>query len=457
MGAHHGKHAITNYDGEKKAFRMKHQSDIAKLKPIKITDYNHLFYIEPEDKFRFSVFQLELHKFKGLDDTSREVYTKLACNAQICREKPDTQHLTNYCQFVMRDAEFILTLSIMDNKLNPDDNSNCIAFIVTAPFHYKDTYTDSALDYELKLICAIKGKIPFGMILHSIMVQFLFNNNTELAVNNIYLHASSWNLLSYYTALGYLIGDKKCAASFDVKGRLTAMNHEDTLTDIHIEVLQMDKESPKHKFADSFYAMFAGEPIKSADVGTRESSPFLTQIIRKLKPFMNKEKGIILSKDGILMKLCGWDAQTPIKALSKKKIEDLWKTIYSRNIFTKKSSMKKLTMTYKKPSTLPTSKTAKKASPSKTSKTVKRPSIFSMERWRRPSTKLTRAVSKRSNSSSKFPIRQLSQQSGPSWTSTDSMDSVDLEEERRRESEERRFLAEMPPDRPTIRPTGRHL
>ena len=457
MGAHHGKHAIMNYDDEKKEFQTKHQSDIAKRKPIKITDYNHLFYIEPEDKFRFSVFQLELHQFKE-DDPSREVYTKLACNAQICRETPglDTQHLTNYCQSVMLDAEFILTLSIMDNELNPDDNSNCIAYIVTAPFHSKDTDTDSALDYELKLICAKKGKIPVGIIIHSIMVQFLFNNK-KLAVDNIYLHASSWKLLGYYTALGYLIGDKKCAAPFDVKGRLTTMNHEDALTDIHIEVLQMDDESPKHKFSDSFYAMFNGKPINSAGVGPYKSSYFLDPIIKKLKPFMNKDGGIILSEDGILMKLCGWNSQTPIKSLSKLKIKKLWSTIYSRNIFTKKSHIKKLTMSYKMPIASPTSKTVKKVSSSKTSKTAKRPSIFSMKRWRRNTSKITRAPSKRSNSSFKFPIRQLSQQSGPSWSSTDSMDSVDSAEERRREAEELRFLAEMPSDRPTIRPTGRYI
>lgn len=457
MGGHHGKHVKPNYEIEKKAFRTKNSDNIDNHLPIKITDYKHLFYIEPEDKFRFSVFQLELHQFtKELDDPSREVYTKLACNARICRETPglDTQHLTNYCGSVMRDAEFILTLSIMDNELNPDDNSNCIAYIVTAPFHSKDTDADSALDYELKLICAKKGKIPFGIIIHSIMVQFLFNNK-KLTVDNIYLHAASHTLLGYYTALGYLIGDKKCAAPFDVKGRLTEMNHEDTLTDIHKEVLQMDEEDHKHKFSDSFYAMFDGEPINSAGVGPYNSSYFLNPIIKKLEPFMNKDKGIIISEDGILMKLCGWDSQTPIKSLSKQKIKKLWSTIYSRNIFTKKSNIRKLSMSYKMPIALPTSKTVKKVSPSKTSKTVRRPSIFSMKRWRRNTSKIPRSASKRSNSSSKFPIRQSSEQSGLSFKSQYSTDSVDSAEERRLEADELKFLAGMPSDRPTILPTAK--
>ena len=458
MGGHHGKHVKPNYEVEKKAFRTKNRDNIDNHLPITITDYKHLFYIEPEDKFRFSVFQLELHQFtKELDDPSREVYTKLACNARICRETPglDTQHLTNYCGSVMLDAEFILTLSIMDNKVNPDDNSNCIAFIVTAPFHSKDTDTDSALDYELKLICAKKGKIPVGIIIHSIMVQFLFNNK-KLAVDNIYLHAASHTLLSYYTALGYLIGDKKCAAPFDVKGRLTEMKHEDTLTDIHIEVLQMDDEDPKHKFSDSFYAMFDGEPINSAGVGPYNSSYFLNPIIKKLEPFMNKDRGIIISEDGILMKLCGWDAQTPIKSLSKQKIKKLWSTIYSRNIFTKKSHIKKLTMSYKMPIVLPTSKTfkiVKKVSPSKT---VRRPSIFSRKRWRRNTSKLTRPSSNRSITSSKLPIRQSSQHSDLSWPSHNSMETIDSAEDRRLEAEERQFVAEMDlNDRPRIIPTAK--
>ena len=391
MGGNHGKHVKPNYEIEKKAFRTKNSDNIDNHLPIKITDYKHLFYIEPEDKFRFSVFQLELHQFtKELDDPSRDVYTKLACNARICRETPglDTQHLTNYCGSVMRDAEFILTLSIMDNELNPDDNSNCIAYIVTAPFHSKDTDADSALDYE-------------------------------------------------------------------IKGRLTEMNHEDTLTDIHKEVLQMDDEDPKHKFSDSFYAMFDGEPINSAGVGPYNSSYFLNPIIKKLEPFMNKDKGIILSEDGILMKLCGWDSQTPIKSLSKQKIKKLWSTIYSRNIFTKKSNIRKLSMSYKMPIALHTSKTVKKVSPSKTSKTVRRPSIFSMKRWRRNTSKIPRSASKRSNSSSKFPIRQSSEQSGLSFKSQYSTDSVDSAEERRLEADELKFLAGMPSDRPTILPTAK--
>ena len=81
MGGKQGK-LPKGVDFDKNLFRLTNKKKIDEQSPIKITDPKQLFYIEPEDKFKFSVFQLGLHRFndKG-KDPSREVYKKLVCNS----------------------------------------------------------------------------------------------------------------------------------------------------------------------------------------------------------------------------------------------------------------------------------------------------------------------------------------------------------------------------------------
>ena len=353
MGGKQGK-LPKGVDFDKNLFRLTNKKKIDEQSPIKITDPKQLFYIEPEDKFKFSVFQLGLHRFddkgRGIGtDPSREVYKKLVCNAPICREESfgiNDRTLTEYCEDIMTDSEFILTLSVID-KSKPDDISNCISYIIAAPFKHPNKKDDDAFDYELKLICSKKGKIPFGLIMHSIMVQFLFNNKTDLQVDNIYLHSASSDLIGYYTNLGYLIGSKPCYNASDSKSESSTdadsdIDNKDILTEIHAEVLK--RNSPND--TRLFYSLFDYQKLESFKErpGYRKNQ-FLLDIIKRLEPFT--VDGMLCDQDGTLMKLCGFDAQKTMKSLSNAKIKKLWSIIYSRNIFTKSSRMRRLTSTYK--------------------------------------------------------------------------------------------------------------
>ena len=361
MGGKQGK-LPKGVDFDKNLFRLTNKDNIDKKLPIKITDPKQLFYIEPEDKFKFSVFQLGLHRFddkgRGIKkDPSREVYTKLVCNAPICREESfgiDVRRtLTEYCEDIMTDSEFILTLSVID-KSKPDDITNCISYIIAAPYKHPNKSDDDAFDYELKLICSKKGKIPFGLIMHSIMVQFLFNNKSDLQVDNIYLHSASSDLLGYYTNLGYLIGSKPCYNASDSKSESSTdadsdIDNKDILTEIHAEVLKRNVPNDTRLF----YSLF--DDLKLEYFEQREgyrNNKFLLDIITRLKPFVVSSKdsdffGMLCNEDGTLMKLCGFNAQKTMKSLSNAKIKKLWSIIYSRNIFTKSSRMRRLTSTYK--------------------------------------------------------------------------------------------------------------
>lgn len=363
MGGKQGK-LPKGVDFDKNLFRLTNKKKIDEKLPIKITDPKQLFYIEPEDKFEFSVFQLGLHRFddkgrgRGIEkDPSREVYTKLVCNAPICREESfgiNDRTLTEYCKDIMTDSEFILTLSVIDKSKPDDDISNCISYIIAAPYKHPNKSDDDAFDYELKLICSKKGKIPFGLIMHSIMVQFLFNNKSDLQVDNIYLHSASSDLLGYYTNLGYLIGSKPCYNASDSMSESSTdadsdIDNKDILTEIHAEVLKRNVPNDTRLF----YSLF--DDLKLDSFKERpgyRNNPFLLDIITRLKPFVVSSKdsdffGMLCNEDGTLMKLCGFDAQKTMKSLSNAKIKKLWSIIYSRNIFTKSSRMRRLTSTYK--------------------------------------------------------------------------------------------------------------
>ena len=374
MGGKQGKLPM-GVDSNKNLFRLTNKDNIDNHLPIKITDPTQLFYIEPEDKFKFSVFQLGLHRFndKG-KDPSREVYKKLVCNAPICREESfgiNDRTLTEYCADIMTDSEFILTLSVMD-KSNPDDISNCISYIIASPFKHPYKKDDDAFDYELKLICSKKGKIPFGLIMHSIMVQFLFNN-PKMQVDNIYLHSASSDLIGYYAKLGYLLGSKPCYNTSDSKtdSSINTDSDNDSLTEIHIEVLE--RNSPKD--TRLFYNLFDYQPLDSfTSEPSYRNNPFLLDIITKLDRHTD-ENGMLYDHDGTLMKLCGLNSHETMKSMSDVKIKKLWSIIYSRNIFTKSFRLKKITRTYKLKT--PSSTTNKTNKTNKTSRSTSKKSTIS--------------------------------------------------------------------------------
>jgi hypothetical protein len=176
---------------------------------------NDLFNVSPGDTVRFLDFYIKFYDFT----IPRQTKYKDILSHYTYREVCDWKIAPDYYIEAIKDASYMISISFIPRNWPKETFA---AFIIATVKNDKDIY--------YKLLCArnfyserdkTEFNPSFGIYLQCILSKYLYSAGYK----NIYLDASSENLLGYYNRWGFLLGKKEC-------------NTKDEITEQHIEAIK---------------------------------------------------------------------------------------------------------------------------------------------------------------------------------------------------------------------------